>query len=67
MDTQIPSMKGFGDSYFHVWHSNLGWQLEELSLEGFQEGHEDAYDVARQSAFIDSYHILLAELGDPPI
>jgi hypothetical protein len=28
--------------------------LEKLSMEGFQEGHEDTYDVSRQSASFDN-------------
>ena len=53
LGAQIPSIQGFGASYFHVWHWKLGRWLEILSLEGFQEGHEDGYDVSRQSAFFD--------------
>ena len=52
LGTQIASIQGFGASYFYIWHWNLGKWLEK-SLEGFQEGHEDAYDVSCQSAFFD--------------
>jgi hypothetical protein len=48
---QIPSSQGLGASNFHIWHQNLGRQPGKLSLEGFGEGHEDAYDVSSQSAF----------------
>ena len=50
---QVTSSQGFGTSHYHVWHQNLGMCLEKLSLEGFQKGFEDAYDVSRQSAFFD--------------
>ena len=29
---ELKSIKGFSASYFHVWHQNLGRQLEKLSL-----------------------------------
>ena len=51
--TQIPSIQGFGACYFHTWHWNLGTQLEKLSLEGFWEGYEDAYDVSHQSVYFN--------------
>ena len=53
LGTQIPFVQGFGASYFHVWHKSLGTQLVELSLEGFQVGHEDAFDISRQSVFFN--------------
>ena len=60
LGTQIPFIQGFGASYFHVWHQNLGRRLEKLSLKDFQKGHEDAYGVSRQSAFFDylSYYVV---------
>ena len=39
---------------FHICHWNLGRWLEKLLLEGFQEGHEDTFDVSRQRAFFDN-------------
>ena len=38
LGTQISSIQGFGSSYFHIWHQNLGRQLEKLSLESFKRG-----------------------------
>ena len=53
LGTQIPFVQGFGASYFHVWHRNLGRRLKKLLIKGFREGHEDAYDVSCQSVFFN--------------
>ena len=53
MGTQISPIQGFSASYFHVWHQNLGRRFEKLSSESLWEGHEDAYDVSRQSVLFD--------------
>ena len=53
LGTWISSMQGVGASNFHMWHKNLGRWLQKISLKGFQEEHEDAYDVSRRSAFSD--------------
>ena len=53
LGSQIPSIQGFGVSYFDIRHWNLGRQFEKLSFEGYQKGHEDADDDSHQSVFFD--------------
>ena len=62
LGTTIPSIQDFGASNFHIWHWNLGRQLEKLSLEGFWEVHEDGYDVSRQSVFFDYLSYLVGQI-----
>ena len=60
MGNQISPIQGFTSaSYFHVWHWNLGRWLEILSLESLWEGHGDAYDISRQSEFLDYLSYLI--------
>ena len=47
LGTQISSIQGFGAFNFHIWNSSFGRPSVKFSLESFQEGHEDAYDVSR--------------------
>jgi hypothetical protein len=67
LGTQIPSIQGIGASNFHIWQWNLGRWLKKLSLEGFQEGHEDAYDISHQSMFFNYLSYLLAKFKELPI
>ena len=67
LGTQIPFIQDFGASNFHIWHWKLGRQLENFSLKGFQEGHDNAYDVSRQNAVFDYLSYLLGEFGELPI
>jgi hypothetical protein len=59
LGTQIPSIQGFGASYYHMWHWNLGRRLEKLSLEGFQE---DAYYVSCLSVFFNYLPYFVAHI-----
>ena len=67
LGTQIPSIKGFGASNFHLCHWNLARWLEKLSLKGLQEKREHAYDVSCKCAFFNYLSFLLTECGKLPI
>ena len=64
---QISPIQGFSASYFHVWHRNLGRQLEKLSLKVFEKSMEMHMMSHIKVYSSTTYHILLAEFREPPI
>ena len=63
LGTQIPCIQGFGASYFHIWHQNLGG-VTRKTLIVFKKGmkmHTMSHIKVRSTT---TYHILLAKFGE---
>ena len=64
---QISPIQGFSASYFHVWHQNLGRQLEKLYWKVFKKGMKMHMMSHVKVCSSTTYHILLAKFKEFPI